>query len=380
MKELNETRKEIDAVDQELVKLYLKRLDLCGEVAEVKKNSGKKVFDSARENEILYRVTEDVPEKFRLYVKELYTAIFGASKAYQTSIIGRTSPTVERIEEIIKTGLPALPNRAAVACQGVKGANSGTACNKLFPICDITYFKTFDGVFSAVDKGLCEYGILPIENSTAGSVNEVYDLMKKYNFHIVRSVRLPIEHCLAGVPGAKKEGVKKVLSHPQALNQCAEYLKKMKVETESAENTATAAKTVSETDDKTIAVLCSPECAELYGLTVLDRSVQDADKNYTRFICIGKELQIFSGSDKISIMTALSHKPGSLNSILMKFSSLGLNLTKIESRPIMGTDFEFMFYFDFEGDITGEDTLQLIAELESNSDKFVFLGSYKEVI
>ena len=262
----------------------------------------------------------------------------------------------------------------------MSGANSGAAANKLFPICDITYFKTFEGVFSAVESGLCEYGVLPIENSTAGSVSEVYDLMRKYNFHIVRAVRLKIEHCLAGVKGATVKGVKKVLSHPQALRQCAGYIKDHKYEEESAENTATAAKKVSEMNDTSVAVLCSPECAQIYGLQILDRAVQDNGNNFTRFICIGKEAEIFKGSDKISIMTALSHKPGSLNDMLGKFSSFGLNLTKIESRPIVGTDFEFMFYFDFEGDVTDEKVVDLIGELENNSDKFVFLGNYKETL
>jgi len=380
MKDLTEIRNEIDKIDDKIVAEYVKRIELCAEVAAEKQKTGKAVADLEREQKILYRITENLPEKYYSIIKELYGTIFATSKAYQSSIMGNTSATVLKIEKILENGLQEMPTRSAVACQGVKGANSGTAANKIFPISDVTYFKTFEGVFSAVESGLCDYGVLPIENSTAGSVSEVYDLMKKYNFHIVRSVRLKIEHCLAAVPGADIKDIKKVVSHPQALSQCAEYIKKHKFESESAENTAIAAKRVGEDGDKTVAVLCSPDCAGLYGLQILDRAVQDNLNNFTRFICIGRELEIFKGSDKISVMTSLSHRPGSLNEMLMKFSAIGLNLTKIESRPIVGTDFEFMFYFDFEGDIKKKEVLNLIAELENSSDKFVFLGSYKETI
>ena len=380
MEDLIKIREKIDSIDDEIVKEYIERINLCGMVAEEKKKTGKAVSDLERERKILYRITENVPEKYHTLLKELYSTIFATSKAYQSSLIGSASKTKSAIDKIIEGGLTDLPERAAVACQGVKGANSGTAAEKLFPISDLNYFKTFEGVFSAVESGLCDYGVLPIENSTAGSVLDVYDLMKKYDFHIVRTVRIKIEHCLAAIPGATLSGIKKVVSHPQAISQCSEYIKAHKLETELGENTAIAAKNVSEQEDKTVAAICSPDCAALYGLQILERAVQNNVNNFTRFICIGKNLEIFKGSNKISVMTALSHRPGSLNEMLMKFSTLGLNLTKIESRPIVGTDFEFMFYFDFEGDITRPDVLNLIAELENSSDKFVFLGSYKEII
>lgn len=380
MNDLTELRNAIDKIDDEITADYVKRLALCGKVAQVKKETGIAVNDPSREEKIIYRITENVPEEFRLYVKDLYHNVFAASKAYQGALIGKTSPTTEKLKEILKNGSQDLPSRAAVACQGVKGANSGAAAVKFFPISDITYFKNFEGVFSAVESGLCEYGVLPIENSTAGSVLEVYDLMKKYDFHIVRSLRLKIEHCLAGVAGATVDSVKTVVSHPQALRQCAEYLKKQGYNSEESENTAVAAKKVAQSNDKTIAVLCSPDCAALYGLQIIERAVQDNPNNFTRFICIAKDLEVIKGSDKISVMTTLSHEPGSLNRLLMKFSALGLNLTKIESRPIAGTDFEFTFYFDFDGDVSDSKVLSLIAELENSSDRFVLLGTYKEII
>lgn len=378
--DIKELRDQIDVIDDELVKLYLKRMDTVAKIAEKKSDEGSSVNDGKREKEIVYRITKDLNDDFKIYVKELYSAIFTTSKAYQTVAINRTSETAEKLKKIYEAGQEKFPVSATVAVQGVLGSNSYAAATKLFPISDITFVKSFEGVFNAVAKGLCEYGILPIENSTAGSVNEVYDLMKKYDFHIVKAVRIKINHCLAGVKGAKKSDIKTVVSHAQALYQCGDYLKEMKVATVAAENTATAAKELAAKNDETVAVLCSEECAELYGLDILDRSVQDNSSNYTRFICIGKKLQVFEGSNKISVMTSLQHEPGSLNKTLARFAALGLDLTKIESRPISGSSFEFMFYFDFDGNVFDRKIISLIAELENSSDKFGFLGSYQEII
>lgn len=379
MKDVNEIRKAIDLADDVIKDAFVKRMEICKEIAEAKKNSASPVSDPARENAVLFRLTEGLPENYAKYLKELYSVIFSVSKAYQSEIIGRTSSTVEEINRLIKNGLKNAPARAAVACQGVNGAYGGAAAKKIFPICDVTYFKNFDGVFSAVERGLCEYGVLPIENSTAGSVTEVYDLMKKHDFHIVRAAKVKIEHCLASVNGAEFKDIKRIVSHPQALRQSEKLLKSRDFVVEEETNTAVAAMRVAEEKDKTLAVICSTDCAEAYGLKILQRNVQDEASNYTRFICIGKRLEIFKGSDKISVMTTLPHKPGGLAGVLNGFAAQGLNLTKIESRPVPNTDFEFMFYFDFEGEITDKVVTDAIASLENNSDKFVFLGAYKEL-
>lgn len=380
MKDLSEIRKEIDIVDDQIAELYKKRMEIVKEVAQSKIGTGKAVNDSERENAVLYRLASKVDDDIKFYLKELYSTVFYTSKAYQSTIMGETAPTIQKLRELTSGEFPDIPVSASVACQGIKGAYSGTATKKIFAISDITYFKTFEGVFNAVDKGLCEFGVLPIENSTAGSVLEVYDLMRKHNFHIIRSARVRIDHALCGVKGAKTEDIKTVVSHPQALSQCAKYIKKLGATTVVSENTAVSAKEVAEKGDKTVASLCSLDSASVYGLDVLDSRVQDSANNYTRFICIAKDLKVYKGADRISIMTSLSHEPGSLNRILSRFSALGLNLTKIESRPIPNADFEFMFYFDFEGDIRDKTVENAIAELENGSDKFVFLGSYKEVL
>ena len=380
MDELKNLREQIDKLDDQLLEVFIKRMEVCKEVGVKKAKTGKNVNDGIREKEIVYRLSQKTPDELKIYLKELYDTVFYTSKAYQSRFMNETSPATEIIDKILAEGLNEFPVSGAIACQGVYGANSGAAAEKLFPISDITYFKNFEGVFNAVEKGLCEFGVLPIENSTAGSVSEVYDLMRKYDFHIVKSVKVQIDHCLAGVNGADIKNIKKVVSHPQALLQCAEYLKKLKVETESSENTAVAAKKVAELNDPTVAVLCSKSCAKAYSLKVIEPCVQDSEKNYTRFICITKDLRIYKGSNKISIMTALAHTPGALNKIVSRFYAFNLNLTKIESRPIEGSDFEFMFYFDFEGDVLDKNVRNLIAELDNGSDKFVLLGSYKESV
>ena len=262
------------------------------------------------------------------------------------------------------------------------GAYSGIAADKLFELADVTYFKNFDGVFGAVEKGFCKYGVLPIENSSAGSVNQVYDLMKEHKFYIVKSVRLSVTHNLVVNKDTKKEDVKEIYSHEQALSQCKKYLEQFKNATIIAcPNTAVAARMVKESGKKDIAAISSRECAELYGLKLLETNVQDSDNNYTRFILIAKDLEFYKGADKISIMTTLpQNSPGSLNKLLSKFSNLGINLTKLESRPIVGSSFEFMFYFDFNCDIKDKSVQNLLCELDNSTEQFTFLGAYGEMV
>lgn len=378
--EIVDARNKIDEIDDEIAALYVERMRLAAEIAKEKAKSGKSVTDAAREREIVFRLAEKSPKDMAIYLKELYDAVFFTSKSYQSALIGRTSKTVEEIKRIISGSLMQMPASATVACQGIRGANSMTAASKFFPVSDVVYVKNFEGVFGAVESGLCEYGVLPIENSTAGSVLEVYDLMRKHKFHIVKTARVRVAHCLAAVQGANLSDIKKVISHPQALMQCDEFIKQSGFTAQADENTAVSAKRVADGGDKTVAALCSKECAAEYGLKVLKENVQTSDLNFTRFILIQKDLRIYKGADKMSVMTSLPHEAGSLNRMLGRFSALGLNLTKLESRPIAGSDFEFMFYFDFEGDVTEPAVQNLIAELENGSENFVFLGAYKEKI
>lgn len=375
---IDQLREEIDKIDDQLSKLYLKRMDICKAIGEEKAKENLPVNVSKRENDVLSRICKGVDEEKIVYLKQLYDEIFLQSKNYQSSLRDVRSPSVDKIREALSEERKSFPISATVACQGVDGAFSGLAARRLFEITDITYFKTFDGVFNAVEKGLCDYGVLPIENSTTGSVLPVYDLMKQHNFYIVKSIRVPVKQCLvAKDPKAK---ITKVFSHEQALAQCAGFIKNAGLTAVAVENTAVAAQMVANMEEENVAAICSGDCAKIYGLSVVKEGIQDAEFNYTRFICISKKLRIFRGADKISVMTALEHKVGSLNNLLSRFYTQGLNLTKLESRPVGGGNFEFMFYFDFEGDVESKGLLNIIADLENSSDKFVFLGSYKETL
>ncbi|MBR5191876.1 MAG: chorismate mutase [Clostridia bacterium] len=380
MKDVKELRNGIDKIDNQLTNLYIERLKLCKEIGLLKAQTKSSVDVPLREKEIINKVTSLADDELKIYVKNLYESIFSQSKAYQNSFIVENTEIVQKIKQCLNNKINDLPVSATVACQGVEGAYSGIATEKLFKISNITYFKDFESVFNAVDKGLCEYGILPIENSTAGSVLSVYDLITKHNFYIVKSIKMQISHVFAVKHSTNVNNVKAVYSHEQALNQCSEFINKNKYDRVANENTAVSAKFVAESEREDIGVICSEQCAKIYGLKIVEKGVQNVSNNYTRFICISKNMQVVSGADKISVVTSLENKAGNLNKLLNKFASQGLNLTKLESRPIPNCQFEFMFYFDFEGDLENAGVMNLISELDNSSDKFVFLGCYKEII
>lgn len=378
---LEELRKKIDTLDDEIAKLYLERQSVVKKIGEEKARNRTAVADPSREKQIIARVTKSADDEQKIYLKRVFETIMETSRAYQRRLVAPVSPLADELRRVLMEGKKYFPVSSTVACQGVEGSYSSIAADKLFEIADITYFRNFEGVFQAVEKGLCDYGVLPIENSAVGSVNAVYDLMKKHRFYIVRSIKLKVCHHLLAKKGVKISDIKEIFSHEQAIGQCAEYLQKFAkdVKITACPNTAVAAEKVAASDRTDVACISSRNCADLYDLGILDGNIQDNDSNYTRFICISKNLQVFAPAGKISIMMTLPHESGSLNRVLNKFSTLGLNLTKLESRPLPGTDFEFMFYFDFEGQIENSDTLALIAELDRGSEQFLFLGSYYEV-
>ena len=378
--DLSHYREQIDQIDDELIQLFARRMETAAQIAQWKRQAGKPVMDASRERAKLLDVMEKSPEEFKDYAVSLYSLLFELSRSYQHRILDSSSALTEQISAAIAHTAPLFPKTASVACQGVEGAYSQLACEKLFRLPNIFYFNSFDAVFSAIEKGLCRYGIIPLENSTAGSVNKVYDLMMRHNFRIVRSVRLKVDHNLLVRPGTRMEDIKEIYSHEQAINQCARYLQKFSgVKIIPCENTAMAAKYVSEAGSGA-AALSSRSCAKLYGLTCLEESVQDQGNNYTRFICISKDLEIYPGADRTSLMLVLPHTPGSLYKVLSRFYALGINLNKLESRPLPERDFEFMFYFDLDTPVYSPQFIQLMGELQNICEEFNYLGSYSEVI
>ena len=376
--DLNELRHEIDRIDTELVSLFSHRMQISANVAEYKRRVGMAVTDPVREAALLDRVAKAAPGEFADYTRTLYANILSLSRAYQHTRLSSDAPFIKVIKEAANRTPKEFPETAAVACQGTAGAYSCKAAQKLFPSPDIHHYEHFCDVFSAIERGECRYGVLPIENSTAGSVTEIYDLMSKHRFYIVRAVRLNIDHCLLAKRGTKIEDIKEIVSHKHALAQCTRFLAKYPhIKAVSMENTAVAARYAAGTAG--VAAIANGDCAALYDLDVIEKGISDTKNNCTRFICISKDPEIYEGADKTSLILTLAHRPGALSRILTRFEALSINLTKLESRPIPERDFEFRFYFDFTAPFEAPALSLLLSELSGEHEDFRYLGTYSEI-
>ena len=378
---LKELRNEADILDEKIVDLFKERMDLVTRMAKYRAENRLPFARDQREREILKRVSDRAGEEYEGYARLVYNTIFDVDHSAQANVLAQRSDLVERISRSVDETPKLFPKRATVACQGVAGAYSHAAAERLFQLPDIQFYNSFDDVFAAVENGDVEYGVLPIENSSYGSVVSIYNLMQHYNFYIVKSLRLRINHQLLAKPGTKLSDIKEIYSHEQAIGQCDPFLSSLKgVKVTKVANTALAAQMVAESDRADIAAISSRECADLYGLDILKNHIQVTDNNYTRFICISKKLEIYPGANRISLILTLPHVPCSLYHMVAKFAAIDVNLTKLESRPIPGSDFEFLFYFDLDASVYQEDLLYLLSELEASPETFVFLGCYLEAI
>lgn len=377
--DLTEIRGKIDKVDEVLLDSFLKRMELSRQVAEYKAANSLPTLNKGREREILAKVMEKSGDMAG-YSHRLYTTLFELSRSYQTSLSSTPSKIRKIVEASLKDSDTLFPSSGTVACQGVEGAYSQMAADRLFPQGNLVFFKTFEAVFDAVENGLCEYGILPIENSSNGSVRTVYDLIQRKNVSIVKSLRLCVSHELLVKPGVTLDEITEIHSHEQALGQCSGFLKSLgdKVTPVVEPNTAMAAEFVAKSPDRGVAAISSSDCAKLYGLQALHVSMQNSDNNYTRFICITKEPRVYPGANKITLILSLEHKPGSLYDVLAKLSALEINLLKLESCPIVGHDFEFLFFFEIEASVRDPRVLSMLEELERSCPGFTYLGNYSE--
>ena len=379
--ELSEIRKEIDAVDEEMTKLFVRRMACADQVAAAKRGTGKPVLDPGREREILAKVAERVGPALESEGKLLFSTLLSVSRGRQRAQLAGDGMFAKAVAEAMSAPPAIFPSKANVACPGAEGGYSQQAAVAFVKFPSLFYFRDFESVFTAVEEGMCEYGVLPIENSTAGSVTQVYDLMAKHDFKIAKALKLRIRHVLLAPKGVKLADVKEIASHPQAIAQCAEFLKAHQgVRTVPASNTAAAAAELAKSGRKDAAVIASRECAELYGLDILADDISDTTSNFTRFICISRKTEIYPDANKFSLMMSLSHRPGSLADILIRFGAVGVNLTKLESRPVPGSDFEFRFIFDFEASPHDVRVVKLLSSLASDPEveHFTFLGAYAE--
>ena len=379
--ELSDYRAQIDRIDAELLQLFAERMQTAAGIAAYKKSHGLPVLDAGREREKLAQIVKAAPEDLQEEAVSLYRLLFSLSRSYQRDLLDEKTVLPALLKAALEQTPQLFPPTAAVACQGVEGAYSQQACDKLFQHPSVFFCATFDKVFSAIEQGLCQYGVLPLENSTAGSVNAVYDLMQKHKFSIVRSVRLRIDHSLLALPGVKLSDIREIVSHEQALGQCSDLLRAMPgVAVTRCANTAEAARMVAQSGRKGLAAIASNACAEVYGLQVLQARVQNDGGNYTRFICIAAKPEIYPGADRTSLLLSLSNEPGSLYQVLSRIYGHGINLTKLESRPIAGSDDTFRFYFDLEASVYSPELPKLLGELEDVCEHVCYLGSYSEMV
>ena len=375
---LKPIREEIDRIDEQLAELFVRRMECSKKVAEYKIEHGMEVVNREREDEVLDKATG----RAGIYgnsARLLYSTVLELSRALQYDMTGGGN----KLKNEIYTAERAVPRDGDIkaACFGVEGTYANSASIKAFPNGQIEFCSTFQDVFSAICSGEAEFGIVPIENSSAGSVTEVYDLMLKYRLYIAMAIDIPVNHVLAVKKGVNFSEITKIYSHHQALYQCSHFLKNFShIKAETYLSTAAAAKMVAESDDNSIGAICSEDAAEKYGLDIIKRGFQNDPNNKTRFIVISKKMYISEKSEKISLCFALPHKTGSLYSILSRFAANGLNLTKIESRPIIGTDFEYLFYLDFTGNVNDKSTMKLICALSEELTEFSFLGNYEEIL
>lgn len=377
MKELSEIRKRIDEIDNRIIPLLEERMDCSVDVATYKKANGIPVLNSAREKLIIDGIKEK-SQKYGNEIAQIYDTVMQISREIQYESIGISDDLFERIcNGEIQT---LYTSDGKVACQGADGAYSAAAADSFFNGANKLYFEHFSDAFEALNQGKCKALVVPIENSIAGSVNEVYDLLWKYSFYINRSLQLPIAHVLATRPQNDASAVKRVYSHPQALAQCNKFIAEHDLTPCSYSNTALAAEMVSQNTDADVACICSEQAAKKFGLNIIARGIQNNNANTTRFVLISPEFLESADADTISISFSIPDEVGSLNRILGRFSALGLNMSKIESRPIMAEKFKYIFYLDFKGNIKDKRIARFITSLEEELKEFSFLGNYKEIM
>ena len=379
--ELGDIRKEIDAIDGEIAQLFVRRMKAAASVAAAKRESGKPVLDPARERAVLAKAAAAVGPDFESEGRLLFSTLMALSRGHQRRLLSTGGAFVRMLEKAVADTPPRFPTQATVACPGAEGGYSQQAASALVQTPSILYFKDFNAVFSAVEQGMCEYGVLPVENSAAGSVTQVYDLMAKHDFKIVKAKKLRIRHVLLAQRGVRLGDVREIASHPHALAQCSEFLQAHPdVKAVPASNTAAAADALAKSGRRDAAVIASRDCAALYGLDVLAEDISDAASNYTRFILISRKCEIYPDASKVSLTMSLAHRPGALADVLMRFAAAGVNLAKLESRPVPGSDFEFRFVFDLEASPRDPAVADLLAGLagDPSVERFVFLGGYAE--
>ncbi len=373
--DLLELRDQIDAIDTQIVELYEKRMDVCRQVAEYKIETGKKVFDRQREMEKLSKVKSMTHSEFNSHgIEELFEQIMSMSRKLQYQLLAQHGS----LGKLPFIGVKELETeKSRVVFQGAEGAYSQAAMMKYFgDQVNSFHVDTFREAMSAIDEGSADFAVLPIENSTAGVVSEIYDLLVEFENYIVGEQIIRVEHCLLGVPGSRLEDIKTIYSHPQSLMQSAQYLRRFDWKQISMQNNAFAAAKVAQDQDVTQAAIASELAGKTYGLEVLEKGVNQEENNSTRFIIVTNQKIFREDADKISICFEVPHKSGSLYHMLSHFIYNNLNMTRIESRPIEDRNWEYRFFVDFDGNLSDSAVKNALRGLRDEARNMKILGNY----
>ncbi|MBE5902750.1 MAG: prephenate dehydratase [Pseudobutyrivibrio sp.] len=378
MRDLADIREEIDSVDKGILELFLKRMELACQVAEYKISTGKKVYDKKREEEKLDKLSSFVSDDFYVQaVRELYTQIMSISRKKQFAILRDNGFSFDsgfkRVDDFDFSD-------SIVCFQGVEGAYSQIAMDEFFKgkMKSSFHVDAWRDAMEAIVNGEADYAVLPIENSLAGSIEENFDLLSEYNVAIVGEQILKVEHALLGLKGAKIEDIKTVYSHAKAIAQCDEYIRTqhMDWDVKNLHNTAASARKIRDDKDITQAAIGSILNCKLYDLEVLEESIQDNKENETRFIIVSKDKKYKATASHISLCFEIPHEPGSLYRVLSNLMFNGINMNRIESRPIKGVNWQYRFFIDIDGNLNDEAVLNVLTGLQEECVSLRVLGNY----
>ena len=374
--DLNQLRKEINDIDKSLLELFQKRMDTAIAIGQYKKGHSMQVLDENREKEVIQRAKASAEEKYQDFVEAFYENLMALSREIQREVLN------ESITLQIEASTAKVIEKPTVVFQGVKGSYSDEALSLYFGDNVTTVnVQDFEDVFEVLKEGSADYGILPVENSSTGSIVDVFDLLAKHDCYIVGEQLVKVEQCLLGVKGSTIEDIREIYSHPQGFSQSTEFLKKFPDCLKTPYyNTAISAKFVAESKDKAKAAIAGKRAASIYGLDILAENINTSNDNYTRFITISKKLLVEDASNKVSVMFILPHESGSLYNVLTYFARNNLNMLNIESRPIPNKNWEYMFFLDFQGNLNDQKVKNTLADLSENSSFIKVLGNYRSAM
>lgn len=372
MKDLEECRQEIDLIDKQLMELFQQRMQVVKDVVSYKQANGIEILHPEREAEVIEKNQALITDaSLKSYAKNFLEDLMAISRSYQASFLP--------IKQVYQLNPPKL-EKLKVGYQGLPGAFSFQAMQEYFGSAEYHSYQFFEEVFKAIQKEEIDYGILPIENSSTGPVSDNYDLVRDYNLYIVGEYSLPVSQNLMAIPGTKLEDIREVISHKQALYQSTRFLDTLKnvIRTEYT-NTAASARLVQKKQDHSLAAIASKSAAKIYDLEILVPDINNENNNETRFIIVGKNLEDSNAANCVSIVFTLQHKVGTLYSVLKAIRDQGINMNRIESRPLINQNWQYYFYIDLEGSLHDKNVLLALQHIKSHCLQLRVIGNYKRI-